>query len=496
VKVYEPGKLTNYLYQGQPDPFNGNSAANCSPAPVLPNGKPTPVICKQVEQATTDVTGRLGSTALIDTSIVQRNSGFTYTAAGQILTSTDALARTSSYAYYGTTAFPGPTPVGVDTNFDNVTLLLHGDGSDQSTVFPDSSASHKALSVGGGAKASVTQSKFGGSAMVFDGSRDYLTLPLTPDLNVGANNFTMEMWIYKVANNPNGSVLLGVEGDAKSGVKIGIDPGGNLLTSAWTAPAWDAWYPGAGPAIANGVWKHIALVRSGGTVTRYVDGVGTVLVSNLAATSLVDAHTNQVVGGQGSALDRGFNGYIDEVRITMGLARYTANFTPPTQAFPDVGEVVDPNVVGHTFGDLHSITNNAGHVTQFTQYDRAGRVRQLVDAKGVVTDTVYTPRGWISSTTTTPPGGTARTTTFTYDGAGQVTQAVMPDGTTLGYAYDAAHRLTGVTDAKGNTVTYTLDNTGNRLGEQVKDPQGNLQRSITRVYDALNRVQQTTGASN
>ncbi|MGH6638685.1 MAG: RHS repeat domain-containing protein, partial [Polaromonas sp.] len=71
-----------------------------------------------------------------------------------------------------------------------------------------------------------------------------------------------------------------------------------------------------------------------------------------------------------------------------------------------------------------------------------------------------------------------------------------PDGTTLGYSYDAAHRLVGVTDAKGNTVSYTLDNMGNRVGEQVKDPQGNLQRNITRVYDALNRVQQITGASN
>lgn len=494
VKVYEPGRLTNYLYQGQPDPFNGNSAANCTPAPALPNGKPTPAMCKQVEQATTDATGRLGSTALIDTSIVQRNSGFTYTAAGQILTSTDALARTTSYAYFGSTAFPGP-PIGADSNFDNVTLLLHGDGSDQSTVFPDASGSHKALIAGGGAKTSVAQSKFGGSAMAFDGSRDYLTLPFTPDLNIGANNFTIEMWIYKVANTSNGSILLGVEGDSKSGIKIGIDPSGNLLTSAWTAPAWDAWYPGASSAIANGVWKHIALVRSGGTVTRYVDGIGTVLATNLAAIPLVDAYTNQVVGGQGSALDRGFNGYIDEVRITKGLARYTANFTPPTQAFADMGEVLDPNVVGHTFGDLQSITNSVGHVTQFTQYDRAGRVRQMVDAKGVVTDTTYTPRGWIASTTITPPGGTARTSTFTYDGVGQLTQALMPDGTTLGYIHDAAHRLTGVTDAKGNTVTYTLDNVGNRIAEDIKDPTGVLQRSISRSFDALNRVQQVTGAA-
>lgn len=51
-----------------------------------------------------------------------------------------------------------------------------------------------------------------------------------------------------------------------------------------------------------------------------------------------------------------------------------------------------------------------------------------------------------------------------------------------------------MTDTKGNTVTYTLDNMGNRVSEQFKDAQGNLQRSVSRVYDALNRMQQLTGA--
>ena len=54
----------------------------------------------------------------------------------------------------------------------------------------------------------------------------------------------------------------------------------------------------------------------------------------------------------------------------------------------------------------------------------------------------------------------------------------------------------GPSITKGNSVTYTLDNAGNKTGEQVKDPSGNLQRNITRVYDALNRVQQIAGASN
>jgi YD repeat-containing protein len=155
-----------------------------------------------------------------------------------------------------------------------------------------------------------------------------------------------------------------------------------------------------------------------------------------------------------------------------------------------------PNEVGHTAGDLQSITNAVGHVRQFTLYDRAGRVKQMIDPKGVVTDTVYTPRGWVSSVTVTPPGGTGRTTSYSYDNSGQLTGVTLPDATTMSYSYDAAHRLTGVTDAKGNSVTYTLDNAGNKVGEQVKDPSGNLQGNISRVYDALNRVQQITGASH
>jgi len=71
------------------------------------------------------------------------------------------------------------------------------------------------------------------------------------------------------------------------------------------------------------------------------------------------------------------------------------------------------------------------------------------------------PQSSVAANLQPPPG---------YDNAGQMTGATLPDGTALGYSYDAAHRLTGVTDAKGNTVTYTLDNMGNRAGEQVKAP--------------------------
>ena len=155
---------------------------------------------------------------------------------------------------------------------------------------------------------------------------------------------------------------------------------------------------------------------------------------------------------------------------------------------------VDPNAVGSTVGDRQTITDPQGYVTTFNAYDKNGRVRQMTDPKGVVTDIVYTPRGWVSSVTTTAPGQTGRLTTYSYDNAGQMTGVTSPDGSTLSYSYDAAHRLVGVTDARGNSVTYTLDNSGNKVGEQIKDPSGTLQRSISRSFDALNRVQQITGA--
>lgn len=145
-------------------------------------------------------------------------------------------------------------------------------------------------------------------------------------------------------------------------------------------------------------------------------------------------------------------------------------------------------------GDLQSITNAAGHVTQYTRYDKAGRVLRMVEPNGLVSETTYTPRGWVSSVTVTPSSGTSQVTTYTHTDTGKLSTVTLPDGSTMSYTYDAAQRLTGVTDATGNTVTYTLDNAGNRTSEQHKDPGGTLARNITRVFDALGRLQVVTGA--
>ncbi len=260
TKVAEPGRITSYVYNGQPDPFAGGAVASCAPASaLLPDGKPIAVLCRQVEQATTDANGSLGFSATLDSTVANREQKWTYNQWGQVLSHdgprTD-VADITTYSYYSDTSFTG-----------------------------------------------------------------------------------------------------------------------------------------------------------------------------------------------------------------VGAA-----------------------AVGHTIGDLQSVTNAAGKVTQYTKYDKHGQLLESVDPNGVVSTNSYDLRQRLLSTSV---GG--QTTGYTYDLAGQLKRVTRPDTSWIGFDYDPAHRQTAVYDNLGNRIEYTLDNAGNRTGESVKDTTGALRRQLARSIDALGRVQQTTG---
>ncbi|GAA6121156.1 hypothetical protein Acidovoranil_32610 [Acidovorax sp. FG27] len=148
----------------------------------------------------------------------------------------------------------------------------------------------------------------------------------------------------------------------------------------------------------------------------------------------------------------------------------------------------DPYAVGVTMGDLKSVTNALGQVTQYTQYNKHGQLLESIDLNGVVSSFKYDLRQRLLSSTV---GG--KTTNYSYDPIGQLTRVTLPDNSYIGYNYDPAHRLTGFFDGAGNSVNYTLDNAGNRTAEIVKDPAGVLRRQMARSYDALSRTYQVTG---
>jgi YD repeat-containing protein len=149
----------------------------------------------------------------------------------------------------------------------------------------------------------------------------------------------------------------------------------------------------------------------------------------------------------------------------------------------------DPNAEAHTKGDLQEVTNAAGKKTQYTLYNRAGQVVEMKDGNNVITRNTYDARQRLASASV---GG--QTTNYEYWPTGLLKKVTKPDGVSfVEYTYDDAHRLKTVRDNRNNEITYSLDNLGNRTGEQVKDPTGTLRRQLARDIDALGRVQLITG---
>jgi YD repeat-containing protein len=260
TRVAEPGRITTSVYNGQPDPFNGNTVASCAPASAkLPDNTPIAVLCRQVEQATTDADGSLGFAAPLQTGVAPREQRWTYNEFGQMLTHdgprTD-VADTTVYEYHSATAFTG----------------------------------------------------------------------------------------------------------------------------------------------------------------------------------------------------------------------------------------VDPNAVGVTRGDLKKVTPPTGGFTLYKLYNKLGQVLQTEDANGVTTSYTYDPRQRLTSTTVA-----GQTTLYDYWPTGLIKKITQPDASWVLYEHDDAHRLVKVSDNLANSISYTLDNLGNRVDEQVKDPGGALRRNLGRGIDALGRVQQITG---
>jgi YD repeat-containing protein len=143
----------------------------------------------------------------------------------------------------------------------------------------------------------------------------------------------------------------------------------------------------------------------------------------------------------------------------------------------------------HTTGDLATVTNGAGEVTQFGEYRKDGLATNIKRPDGQTIKLEYGERQRLASRTVEDRRGASETTRYQYDDAGQLTRVTAADGASMEYVYDAAHRLTDLRDGAGNTVHFTLDNIGNVIRQDVRDPGGVLVTTAKRTYDALNRLQ-------
>jgi hypothetical protein len=167
--------------------------------------------------------------------------------------------------------------------------------------------------------------------MSFDGTGDYLTAPFNPTFNLGTGNFTIEFWVNTSSTVAYATALrLGDTWTTGSWALYLNDSGGSGYPSWWNQTG-SYTLSTSGALINDGSWHHIALVRNGATMTMYIDGTSRGTLS--IGTNTVGDTTTKLWIGRDSSNVREWVGYMDDLRITKGYARYTSNFTPPTSAF-------------------------------------------------------------------------------------------------------------------------------------------------------------------
>ena len=225
---------------------------------------------------------------------------------------------------------------GGDPYWNNVSLLLVGNGvNGTNTNIVDSSANNTTLTNFGSTVISTAQSKFGSGSVYFNGSSQYLKAGTSSALAFGTGDFTVEFWMYATGSpsdtgilesrtDGNGATTNGFTLTAFSSSVIRIFCNGILITSS-------------GTSYVN-QWVYIAITRSSGTWNLFINGnsVGT-------STGSRDlTNTDLIIGGgrygSTSAVTSFINGYIYDLRVTKGVARYTGStMTVPTGPLPTTG---------------------------------------------------------------------------------------------------------------------------------------------------------------
>lgn len=223
-----------------------------------------------------------------------------------------------------------------DDGIDTYTvLLLHCNGADASTTLTDSSPSAKSFTANGNAQIDTASSKFGGASALFDGTGDWWDTADSDDFAFGSGEFTIDFWFSR--NGGYGSQLymcgvtdsaFNVNSDFAFGIRFGVsnEVVGQICSGTTTTSVTGT------TAFSSSGWHHVAFLRTGNTLKLFLDGVqegGDVSFSSTANNST----KKFAVGRCGEFANLYHNGWLDEFRISKGIARWTTNFTPPAFAY-------------------------------------------------------------------------------------------------------------------------------------------------------------------
>lgn len=217
-----------------------------------------------------------------------------------------------------------------DPFFSNVYLLMHFDGADGSAVFKDDSPSPYVFTAFGTPTLSAANAKIGNAALAVNGLNGIYKDPAAV---TWAGMFTVECFV-KIAPTQVGTgdyFLLDMRSTATAGFSLHLNSSGQIQIF-YGIGSW-----GTSLALPTNTWMHLAACRDAAGINKiYVDGV---------QSGSTPSNTNNLVNGsvtigssfqsRNTTANSHFNGWLDELRITNSVCRYTSNFTIPARAYPN-----------------------------------------------------------------------------------------------------------------------------------------------------------------
>ena len=225
----------------------------------------------------------------------------------------------------GTLAMPSKAAVptgGIDAY---TVLMLHLDGANSGTVFPDSSLKNKTMVRGGTYVTTTGYKKFGTAGGACNQITDCIYVSAAtadPDFTFGTGDFTVDFWAYPL------SVSVGIMYDHRPNAN-GLYPCIYLAASNALTYYFNTAAAITGGAVPVNTWSHIALVRASGVTKLYLNGLQTGS-SFTDANNYPGAANRPVIHNDGYTVNTYFAGVLDEVRVSKGIARWTTTFTPST----------------------------------------------------------------------------------------------------------------------------------------------------------------------
>ncbi len=210
-------------------------------------------------------------------------------------------------------------------NDSNTVSLLHMNGTDGSTTFTDNAAGGThTWTAQGNAQIDTAQSKFGGASGLFDGTGDYVDTPDSDNWNFGSGDFTIDGWVRLNSLAAVNSIVSQYVSGGNDWV-LYTQGDGSVRFYAGGASIVDM--TSVSSEVTTNTWYHLAVTRSGNNWKLFKNGTQ---IASSGATGAMPDYASLLYIGAYNPPAYFFDGSIDELRISKGIARWTANFTPPT----------------------------------------------------------------------------------------------------------------------------------------------------------------------